>query len=130
MPGLEKNFYILLSLQKQFMPKLFVKFRDNNYFPTIYATHWFLTYFTAYFPLEVVSRIWDIYLVEGRKTIFRFSLAIMKINEVALLNADLEGLFSILKDYGKNVDIEQLMEVGLGSFKFSRKLIEKLEKEH
>lgn len=100
MPGLEMNFYILLSLQKKFMPALFRKLRDENYVPQIWASQWFLTFFAAYFPVEITSRIWDIYLVEGRKTIFRFALAILKINEAALLKADLEGLFTILKDYG------------------------------
>ena len=35
----------------------------------------------AKFPDEVVTRIWDIYFVEGRKTLFRCALAIFKLNE-------------------------------------------------
>ena len=127
MPGLEMNFYILLSLQKKFMPALFKKMRDENYVPQIWASQWFLTFFAAYFPLEIVSRIWDIYLVEGRKTIFRFALAILKINETALLKADLEGLFTILKEYGQKADFDKLMEVAFKSFTFSRSVIIKYE---
>ena len=127
MPGLEMNFYILLSLQKKFMPALFKKMRDENYVPQIWASQWFLTFFAAYFPLEIVSRIWDIYLVEGRKTIFRFALAILKIDETALLKADLEGLFTILKEYGQKADFDKLMEVAFKSFTFSRSVIIKYE---
>lgn len=86
-----------------------------------------MTFFAAYFPVEVTSRIWDIYLVEGRKTLFRFALAILKVNEAALLNADLEGLFTILKDYGGKVDFDKLQEVAFKGFAFSRKLIERLD---
>lgn len=89
-----------------------------------------MTFFAAYFPVEVTSRIWDIYLVEGRKTLFRFALAILKVNEAALLNADLEGLFTILKDYGGKVDFDKLQEVAFKGFAFSRKLIERLDQEH
>lgn len=60
---------------------MYKKFNEMHYVPQIYASQWFLTLFSVYFPFEVVVRIWDIYLVEGRKTIFRFALAIMKINE-------------------------------------------------
>lgn len=33
MPGLEKNFYIMLSLMKKFMPALFKKLKKENYVP-------------------------------------------------------------------------------------------------
>lgn len=112
------------------MPALFRKLRDENYVPQIWASQWFLTFFAAYFPVEITSRIWDIYLVEGRKTIFRFALAILKINEAALLKADLEGLFTILKDYGQKADFDKLMEVAFKGFTFSRSLITKYETEH
>ena len=32
-PGLKKNFYILLSLQKKFMPALYNKFNEVSYIP-------------------------------------------------------------------------------------------------
>ena len=50
----------------------------------MYATEWFLNLF-ANFPFEVVVRIWDIYITEGRKTKFRIALALLKLNEKALL---------------------------------------------
>ena len=33
MPGLAKNFYILLSLQKKYMPAMFKKFNEMGYVP-------------------------------------------------------------------------------------------------
>lgn len=80
MPGVERNFYIFLSLQKKYLPKVFCHLMKEEFVPQMYATQWFLTLFAVYFPIEVVVRIWDIYLVEGRKTIFRVALAILKIN--------------------------------------------------
>ena len=47
-PGLKKNFYILLSLQKKYMPALYAKFREVNYIPQWYAAEWFLTLFSKF----------------------------------------------------------------------------------
>ena len=33
MQGLKKDFYVLLSLLKKYMPALFQKLKDNNYLP-------------------------------------------------------------------------------------------------
>ena len=49
MEGLKKDFYILMSLQKKYMPALYKKMRDCNYIPQIYAQKWFITLFAAYF---------------------------------------------------------------------------------
>ena len=75
------------------------------YVPQIYASQWFLTLFSIYFPFETVVRIWDIYLVEGRKTLFRIALAILKINEKELMEAEMEGLFCILKNFKDKVEV-------------------------
>lgn len=129
MPGLAKNFYILLSLEKKFLPKIFAKFNEMSYVPQIYASQWFLTLFSVYFPFEVVVRIWDIFLVEGRKTMFRFALAILKLHEKQLIDADMEELFHILKDYKDKVDFDKLLKCAL-EYTFSKKLIDDLEKEY
>ena len=111
------------------MPALFKKFNEMAYVPQIYASQWFLTLFSIYFPFEVVVRIWDIYLVEGRKTLFRIALAILKINEKELMEAEMEGLFSVLREFKDNVDVDKLLKVAF-SFTFSKKVILQLDKEY
>ena len=96
MAGFKKECYILASLQKKFMPNLYEKFKTLNYTPAMYAQQWFLTLFSDYFPYDVVFRIWDIYFAEGRKTIFRFAIALMKLNEEELIKADECMIYRIL----------------------------------
>ena len=50
------------------------------------TSQWFPTLYVVYFPIDIVVRIWDMYLIEGRKTLFRVALAILKVNEKAILN--------------------------------------------
>jgi len=99
MPGLANNFYVFLSLMKKYMPKLNNHLLELKFTPQMYASQWFLTIFAVYFPIEVVVRIWDVFLVEGRKTIFRIGLAIMKLNQKLILSAPFEQIFIVLKDF-------------------------------
>jgi len=46
-----------------------------------------MTLYADFFPINVVVRIMDIYLTEGRKILFRIALAIFKIMEKDLVNA-------------------------------------------
>ena len=59
----------------------------------MYSSQWFLTLYAIYFNIDVVVRIWDVYLVEGKKTIFRFALAILKLCEKKLMSAELGDMF-------------------------------------
>lgn len=53
----------------------------------MYASKWFMTLFSDYFPMNIVVRILDIYLMEGRKIIFRLTLAIFKLCEKEMMKA-------------------------------------------
>ena len=75
-----------------------------------------MTLFTE-FNKEIVARIWDIYILEGRKTIFRFILAILKVNEAKLIAASEEVIMNILVDYKEKIDINVLVRVVQTEFK-------------
>ena len=45
------------------------------------------------------------------------------------MQSELEGIFDCLKNFQRNIDPDTLIKTAL-SFKFSRKLIDKLEKEY
>ena len=53
--------------------------------PEMYITDYIMTFFTGVLNFEQVSRIFDIYIFEGDKIIYRAALAIQKINEKELL---------------------------------------------
>jgi len=80
-PKLEKSFYILLSLLKKHLPKIYDLFKKFNVHPSMYASQWFITIFTVNLKFEILVRIFDVFLLEGQKILYRFALAILKINE-------------------------------------------------
>jgi hypothetical protein len=67
---------------------------------------------------EVTLRIWDMFLNEGSKVLFRISAALFKIHEKELLAVkDAGDLFTILRKLGKNVvDADVLIAAGYKSY--------------
>lgn len=112
------------------MPKLYTHMIGAGFMPQMYASQWFLTCYAIYFEMDVVVRIWDVYLVEGRKTIFRVGLAILKLLEKRLLTGELGEMFILFRDFRNEVDVDVLLNIALNEFTFSKSALDKLEKEH
>ena len=53
-------------LLQEYLPDLYQHFQANRIETHMYASQWFLTIYTAKFPLSIVFRILDIYLCEVR----------------------------------------------------------------
>jgi hypothetical protein len=76
-----------------------------------------------------VVRIWDIFIVEGFKTIFRFGLAILKVLEKRIMQADMGEMFIIFKDFRTEANADLLIKTAINDFSFSKSLVAKYEKE-
>ena len=64
---------------------------------------------------QTLLRIWDCFLLEGPKVLFRFALAILKLHEKDILQkTDTMGIMKHLKACAKlTYDVEGLVKVGL-----------------
>lgn len=61
----------------------------------MYASPWFLTMFASVLSLNVVFRIMDIYLVEGREIVFRVGLALLEHSHDKLIQLDMEDMLKV-----------------------------------
>eukprot|EP01029_Cantina_marsupialis_P022579 TRINITY_DN5515_c0_g1_i2.p1 TRINITY_DN5515_c0_g1~~TRINITY_DN5515_c0_g1_i2.p1 ORF type:complete len:292 (-),score=49.67 TRINITY_DN5515_c0_g1_i2:1036-1911(-) len=87
LPGMgmvHQHVYQFWELMKIYCPKIVKHFDGENMHPTMFATQWFVTIFLYSFPFHFVARIWDAFLNEGWKIVFRVAIAIMKVNESKL----------------------------------------------
>lgn len=66
-------------------------------------------------------RIWDTFLYEGSKVLFRFAIAIFKYNEVELLNLENSiGIFNRLRAMCQDAtDVNKLAQVDLLQYQTS-----------
>lgn len=70
--------FVVDSLTKKHCRDLSAHILANNLTPSMYATQWFLTAFTQRFPYDLVTRVWDMFLLEDWKVFYRVCLALFK----------------------------------------------------
>ena len=129
-PILKKTFYILLNLEKKFLPKIYELFKKEGMIPSMYASEWFICLFSRNLEFKNLVRIFDIFLLEGYKVIYRFALAFLKLKEDKFMEGK-DGLASIMQTINEcteNVDIEKMFKIAFG-FSISRNLINQLGNE-
>uniref|UniRef100_A0A6Q2WXN4 RAB GTPase activating protein 1 like n=1 Tax=Esox lucius TaxID=8010 RepID=A0A6Q2WXN4_ESOLU len=128
------KFYQLERLLQEQLPDLWSHFQDLNLEAHMYASQWFLTLFTAKFPLCMVFHITDLLLYEGLNIIFNVSLALLKTSKEDLLQADFEGALKFFrvqlpKRYRAAENARRLMEQAC-NIKVPNKKLKKFEKEY
>lgn len=122
-PQLHCVFYVFDCLINKKLHHLSQKMHLNQIVPSFYATHWFLTLFSYYFTFGLVSRIWDMFLCEGWKPIYRVALALLKMEQQMLLSASSEGdLLMALKNVQEAKKPMELLQKSL-SIKFKTALV-------
>ncbi|XP_036185629.1 rab GTPase-activating protein 1 isoform X2 [Myotis myotis] len=114
------KFYQLERLMQEYIPDLYNHFLDISLEAHMYASQWFLTLFTAKFPLYMVFHIIDLLLCETSKD--------------DLLLTDFEGALKFFrvqlpKRYRSEENAKRLMELAC-NMKISQKKLKKYEKEY
>uniref|UniRef100_A0AAY4BT88 Rab GTPase-activating protein 1-like n=1 Tax=Denticeps clupeoides TaxID=299321 RepID=A0AAY4BT88_9TELE len=128
------KFYQLEKLMQEQLPDLWCHFQELNLEAHMYASQWFLTLFTAKFPLCMVFHITDLMLCEGLNIIFNVALALLKTSKEDLLQADFEGALKFFrvqlpKRYRAAENARRLMEQAC-NIKVPTKKLKKFEKEY
>lgn len=91
---------VLMMLIKDYLPKVWASINDtdlinsgagshahpNSKFqrqPTVAlsCTSWFMSLFVGVLPIETVLRVWDAFLYEGPRALYRYALAVFKLGE-------------------------------------------------
>jgi hypothetical protein len=83
------------------MPKVYRNFVSHDIRPSLFLRDWLTTLFTQHLGLESVTRVWDIYVLEGDQFLYRLALALLQILEARLFNPDHEELTELFKGHDK-----------------------------
>lgn len=94
----------------------------------IYAANWFITMFCYELSLDLVFCILDVFLLEGIKSLFRISLALMKCMEDHLLKMSYDDIMVYLSHCQKDLELdsETLLKTAF-SFKLTYSMLADLE---
>uniref|UniRef100_A0A4W4FD35 Rab GTPase-activating protein 1 n=1 Tax=Electrophorus electricus TaxID=8005 RepID=A0A4W4FD35_ELEEL len=133
------KFFQLERLMQEYIPDLYTHFLNIGLEAHMYASQWFLTLFTAKFPLYMVSCSSSSCSASfcyghGISVIFNVALALLKTSKDDLLQADFEGALKFFrvpvpKRYRSEENAKKLMELAC-SMKISHKKLKKYEKEY
>lgn len=98
---LKKHLSIFDSLFSKSLKQLYWHFKVNEVLEDLWVLKWFITLFTAVFPLNLTLHAWDIMMVDGISVLPNVVLAVLKYFEQDLLTKDAAEIlvfFSQLKD--------------------------------
>lgn len=124
MAGTHEVLYIAEKLMHQFLPKLSQHMEAESIHISMFVTQWLLTVYTSTFPFELVSRVWDSFLVEGWKVVYRVMLALLEEASKDLMGLHFEQILNFFRDFPQTVDGQTVMARSL-KISLKRKHIQK-----
>jgi len=130
-PDLKKKFYVLLNLEKKFIPEIYNILKRDEALPSFYASEWFMCLFCKNLKPNILVRIIDVFLYEGYKVIYRFAIAFLKMKENDFIKNP-SGIFYssvTLKKLFENIEVEELFKEAF-DLNLSKKHIAKYEEEY
>ena len=96
---------VVLANSKQ----LHQHFKRLNVTPDMYVVDWLLTLFSRPLNLDVASRVWDAYIIEGELYIIQAAVGVLKYYESELLESSFEGVLTLLNKL-PSVEEAELMQ--------------------
>ena len=94
---LQACFYKLDRATKEFISDLHKHFELIGCEPHMYSSQWFLTLFTAKFPLNFIYHVLDWFMLDGMQVIFQVAVALLKFSKKELLLLDFEGVLRFFR---------------------------------
>ncbi|XP_065901041.1 TBC1 domain family member 2B-like isoform X2 [Dysidea avara] len=93
---------VLKDLMIEKLPKLTAHLDHHKVDFSPVTFNWFLTVYVDTVPTETMLQIWDAFLYEGSKVLFRYAIALFKNNEEQLLKLDnTSAVFNQVRRIGK-----------------------------
>lgn len=89
--------YQLDRLMKDQLPDLYEHFLNTGVETHMFASQWFLSLFTARFPLYFVYYILDVFLLDGITVLFQVALTLLSVCKKDLLELDFEGILKYVR---------------------------------
>ncbi|CAM6030308.1 unnamed protein product [Sphagnum balticum] len=99
LPLVQQYLFQFERLVQDLVPKVGKHFENEMINPSMYASQWFITVFSYSFPFSLALRIWDVFLSEGVKIVFRVGLALLRYCEDDLVKLPFEKLVHALRNF-------------------------------
>uniref|UniRef100_A0A671UMU7 TBC1 domain family member 2B n=1 Tax=Sparus aurata TaxID=8175 RepID=A0A671UMU7_SPAAU len=107
---------VFRDLMSEKLPRLHAHFEQHKVDFSLITFNWFLVVFVDSVVSDILFKIWDAFLYEGPKIIFRFALALFKHKEEEFLKLqDSTAIFKYLRCFTRTIlDSRKLMSIAFG----------------
>ena len=102
MPDYSIRVYQLNYYIKEYFPELSLHFKKNQINLDVFFSKWILTIFSNYLPFDALYKVWDVFIMDKWKAIFKFSLMILNSMKDKLITMDLITFSKFIKDNKNN----------------------------
>jgi hypothetical protein len=109
MAGTHEILYIAEKLMAQFLPKLAIQMEEEMIHVSMFVTPWLLTVYTSTFPFDLVVRVWDSFLVEGWKVVYRVMLSLLEHASKDIAELKFEQVLNYFRELPSTVNGKTIM---------------------
>ena len=130
MMGLHVDLNVLNAVIRTHLPRLHAHLSGLSVDIRPISFPWFLSVFIKTLPIESTLRVWDSFVLEGSKVLFRTALALLSLNEERICRVTNFGqLYSLISVMGATeFDCDRLMEEGFTMRGISKTTIDRMRK--
>ncbi|XP_051017747.1 TBC1 domain family member 2A [Acomys russatus] len=124
---------VLQDLLSEKLPRLTAHLGHHHIDLSLITFNWFLVLFADSLISDILLRVWDAFLYEGTKVVFRYALAIFKYNEEEILRLqDSLEIYQYLRFFTKTIcDSRKLMNIAFNDMNpFPMKQLRQLRAAH
>lgn len=78
--------------------------------PEFYATQWIVTLFSYDLPIEIVTKVIDLFLIDGWKIVFKLILALLSATYDKIKKLEYEEILTYLKAFTRETQIDEVTD--------------------
>ena len=117
MPDYCIRLYQLDYYIKTYLNKLYIHFKKYQIKLDLIFSKWILTIFSCYLPFNVLSKVWDVFIIDKWKSIIKFSLIILSQVSDILMQMDLHNVSKYFRDNSRKsfVNFNNYLDIYIGN---------------
>ncbi len=91
------------------LPELCEQFESEGILPQHYFIEWVMTLFAKSLNLQVASRVWDLYMLDGDIILFQVAVALLKLISKEVQQCSMDIILQSLRSIVRNINDEDLI---------------------
>ena len=126
--GIKQRLLIFNEVFQYNLPKLYKHFILNEVFSEHYLIEWIMTLYTRNLHIDLAVRIWDVYMIEGIKSLFKAAIVILSCYEKYFLSVGFEEILIGIKNLSKIKMENDIFIDNMKNVKFTEEILNKIQK--